>query len=78
MLGPSFPVVHNQLLCLADVKGEVVVLALRCQVSDDHSLIIVGDQFYHHCVVSKLDDDDDDDDVGVMHSRGRTGRKGGD
>ena len=27
VLGPQFPVVHYQLLCLADVEGEVVVLA---------------------------------------------------
>uniref|UniRef100_A0A674E5Y6 Glycoprotein-N-acetylgalactosamine 3-beta-galactosyltransferase 1 n=1 Tax=Salmo trutta TaxID=8032 RepID=A0A674E5Y6_SALTR len=27
VLGPLFPVVHDQLLCLADVEGEVVVLA---------------------------------------------------
>ncbi len=30
----SFPVVHNQLLCFADVEIEAVVLALRCQGSD--------------------------------------------
>ena len=28
----AFPVVHNHLLCLADVEGEVVVLAPHCQV----------------------------------------------
>jgi hypothetical protein len=27
---PPFPVVHGQLLCLAHVEGEVVVLALHC------------------------------------------------
>ncbi len=30
----SLPVVHNQLLCFADVGMEVVVLATRCQGSD--------------------------------------------
>uniref|UniRef100_A0A8K9UMN2 Tubulin-specific chaperone D n=1 Tax=Oncorhynchus mykiss TaxID=8022 RepID=A0A8K9UMN2_ONCMY len=33
-LSPPFPVVHNQLLCLSDVEGEVVVLAPHRQVSD--------------------------------------------
>ena len=33
VLGPPFPVVHDQLLCLADVEGEVVVLAPHRQVS---------------------------------------------
>jgi hypothetical protein len=27
VLGPLFPVIHDQLLCHADVEGEVVVLA---------------------------------------------------
>ena len=59
-----FPVVHDQLLCLAHVEGEVVVLAPHCQISDllpICCLIIVGEQAYHCCVVSKLNDD-----VGVM------------
>jgi hypothetical protein len=34
MLGPPLPVVHNHLLCLTDVEGEVVVLAPHDQVSD--------------------------------------------
>ena len=34
VLGPLFPVVHDQLLCLSDVEGEAVVLAPHCQVSD--------------------------------------------
>ncbi len=41
------PVVHNQLLCFADVEMEVVVLATRCQGSDLLSvghLIIASDQ----------------------------------
>jgi hypothetical protein len=47
MLGPPFPAVHNHLLCLDHVEGEVVVLAPHGQVSDllpAGSLIIVGDQ----------------------------------
>ena len=49
MLGPPFPVVHNNLLCLDHVEGEVVVLAPRGQVSDllpIGCLIIVDDQAY--------------------------------
>lgn len=41
------PVVHNQLLCFADVENEVVVLAPRCQGFDIFyvtRLIIVSDQ----------------------------------
>jgi hypothetical protein len=34
VLGPLFPVVHNHLLCLDHVEGEVVVLAPHGQVSD--------------------------------------------
>jgi hypothetical protein len=34
VLGPPFPVVHNQLLFLAEVEGEVVALAPHYQVSD--------------------------------------------
>ena len=58
-LGPSYPVVHNQFLCLAHVEGEVVVLAPHYQVSDllpVGCLIVVGDQAYHRCVVNKLND----------------------
>jgi hypothetical protein len=29
VLSPRFPVVHNQLLCLADVEGEVVFQKLK-------------------------------------------------
>ena len=32
VLAPLFPVVHNQLLCLADVEGEVAVLAQHCEL----------------------------------------------
>jgi hypothetical protein len=62
---PLFLVVHDQLLCLAEVEGEVVVLAPHCPVSDllpIGCLIVVGDQSYHRCFISKLDDS-----VGVMH-----------
>jgi hypothetical protein len=31
---PLFPVVHDQLLCLSGVKGEVIVLAPHSQVTD--------------------------------------------
>ena len=43
LLGPIFPVVHNHLLCLDHVEGEVVVLAPHGQVSDllDVSLLSV-------------------------------------
>ena len=46
-LGPPFPVVHDQLLCPADVEGKVVVLATHCQVFDHLPigfLIVVGDR----------------------------------
>ena len=33
VLGPPFSIVYDQLLYLADVKGEVVVLAPHCQVT---------------------------------------------
>ena len=63
MIVPPFPVVHDQLLCLSHIEGEVVVLAPHCQVSDLHigCLFIVGDQAYHCCIVRKLNDD-----VGVV------------
>ena len=59
VLGPLFPVVHNHLLCLDHVEGEVVVLAPHSQVSDllpIGRLIVVGDQAYHYCVISKFND----------------------
>jgi hypothetical protein len=59
VLSPPFPVVHNHLLCLDHVEGEVVVLAPHSQVSDllpIGCLIVVGDQAYHCCVIGKLDD----------------------
>jgi hypothetical protein len=59
VLSPPFPVVHNHLLCLDHVEGEVVVLALHGQVSDLLPLcclVIVGDQSYHCCVIGKLND----------------------
>ena len=50
LFGLPFPVVHDRLLCLAHVEGEVVVLAPHCQVSDllIGCLLIVGDQAYHY------------------------------
>jgi hypothetical protein len=59
-----FPVVHEHLLCLEHVEGEVVVLAPQCQVADllpIGCLIVVGDQAYHRCVFGK-----DNDGVGVV------------
>ena len=50
VLGPLFPVVHNNLLCLDHVEGEVVVLAPHGQVSDllpIGCLAVVGDQLCH-------------------------------
>ena len=47
LFGSHFPVVHDQLLCLALIEGEVVVLAPHCQFSDllpIGCLVIVGDQ----------------------------------
>ena len=47
LFGLPFPVVHDQLLCLAHIEGEVVVLAPHCQFSDllpIDRLIVVGDQ----------------------------------
>ena len=52
VLSPPFSVVHNHLLCLDHIEGEVFVLAPHDQVSDllpiGH-LVIVGDQAYHLC-----------------------------
>jgi hypothetical protein len=58
VLGPLFPVVHNHLLCLDHIEGEVVVLAPHGQVSDlpIGCLVVVGDQAYHCCVVGILND----------------------
>ena len=59
VLSPPFPIVHNHLICLDHVEGEVVVLASHCQVSDllpIGCLIFVGDHAYHCCVICKLDD----------------------
>ena len=57
LFGPPCPIVHDQLLCLANIEGEVVVLAPPGQVSDllpIDCLIVVGDQAYNCCLVSKL------------------------
>ena len=45
LLGPHFPAVHDQLLCLAHIEGKVVVLAPHSQVFDllpIGCLIVVG------------------------------------
>ena len=55
VLGPPFPVVHNNILCLDHVDGEVVVLAPHGQVSDLLIGCLVG------VVIGKLNDG-----VGVM------------
>ena len=57
--GPLFPVVHNHLLSLDHIEGEVVVLAPHGQVSDHlpiGCLVVVGDQAYHCCVIGELND----------------------
>ena len=57
VLGPLFPVVHNHLLCLAHIEGEVAVLAPNGQVSDLLSIGgLVVDQAYHCCVIGKCND----------------------
>ena len=55
-------------LCLADVEGEIVVLALHCKVSD---LNDVGDQAYYRCAVGKLNDG-----VGVVLGHAVVGEQG--
>ena len=45
LVGPPFPVVHNQLLCLVDVEGDIVDLLPVGR------LIVVGDQAYRRRVV---------------------------
>ena len=72
--GPAFPVVHNLLLCLAHVEGEVVFLAPHCQISDllpIGCLIIVSGQAYHRYVVSKRNDG-----VGVVLGHAVVGERG--
>ena len=73
LFGPPFPVVHDQLLCLAHIEEEVVVLAPHCQLSDlpIGCLIVLGDQAYHCCVVSKLNDG-----VGVVFGPAVVGEQG--
>ena len=57
-IGACSVLLHNNLLCLDHVEGEVVVLASHGQVSDlpVGCLIVVGDQAYHCCVICKLND----------------------
>ena len=73
MLVTLFPVVHDQLLCLADIEGEVVVLVPHCKVTDllPIGCHIVSDQAYHRCVVSKLNDS-----VGVVRGHTVMGEQG--
>ena len=73
MLRPPIPVVHNQLLCLADTEGKAVVLAPHRKVSDllpIGCLIVVGGQAYHRCAVGKLNDG-----VGVVGEQSTGGDK---
>ena len=76
LFGLPFPVVHDQLLCLAYIEGEVVVLAPHCQFSDCLPIgcsIVVGEQAYYHCcVVRKLNDG-----VGVVFGHTVVGKQGG-
>jgi hypothetical protein len=44
VLSPLFPVVHNHLLCLDYIEGEVVFLASYSQVSDHPIGCLVIDQ----------------------------------
>ena len=65
VLGPPFPVVHNHLLCLDHVEGEVVVLTPHCQVSDllfVGCLTVVGNLAYPSRGDGKLNDG-----VGIVH-----------
>ena len=54
VVGPPFPVVYDQLLCLTDVEGEVVVLAPHCQVTDILPIcrLVVGNHAYSNTVGS--------------------------
>ena len=67
VLSPPFSIVHNNILCLDHIEGEVVVLAPHGQVSVlvlIGCLVVVGDQAYHCCVICKLNDG-----VGVVPGR---------
>ena len=67
MLSPPFTLVHDHLLCLDHVEGEVVILAPQSLVSDFlpiDCLLVIGDQAYHCCVFGKLNDG-----VGVVLGR---------
>ena len=44
LFGLPFPEVHNHILCLAHIEGEVAVLAPHCQVSDKFSVLFAGFQ----------------------------------
>jgi hypothetical protein len=59
VIAPPFNLDHDQLLCLADVKGKVVVLPPDCQVSDLlplGCLIVAGGQSYHRRAIGKIND----------------------
>ena len=74
VLSPLSPIVHDQLLGLTDIEGEVVVPVSHCQVTDllpIGCLIVAGDQAYHHRVVSKTEDG-----VGVMRGHSVMGEQG--
>ena len=53
MLGSPFPVVHDQLLCLANVEGDVFVLAPHWNLPIG-CLIVVSDQAYHVMLSANL------------------------
>jgi hypothetical protein len=63
---PPFPVVHNQLFCLAHIEGKVVVLVPHCQVS---SLSVIRHTTI--CVVGRLNDG-----VGVVSGHAVVGEHG--
>ena len=74
VLSPPFSVVHNNLLCLDHVEGEVVILVPHCQVSDLLPIgcpVVVGDQAYYCCGVGKLNDG-----VGVVLGHAVMGEQG--
>ena len=71
--GSLVPIVHDQLFYLADVEGEVVILAPHWQVTDlaIGCLVVIGDQAYHRRVISKLNDG-----LEVMHGKSVMDKQG--
>ena len=61
------PIVQDQLLCLADIEGEVVVLTDHLSIG---GFIAVGYQAYHRCVISKLNG------VGIVRGHAVVGEQG--